>query len=80
MIDPGRENIRRLPIEYAVRKVLSLPIESVLKNLEDKCAVRRLRAILSWNVVPPAGICCEQDPMKKIYWGDVKDTWIRLHR
>lgn len=80
MIDPGSENVERLPISYAVRKELSLPHESVLKALEDDCAVRRIRAVLSWNVVPPAAICREIDPMKKIYWGDVKDAWIRLHR
>jgi hypothetical protein len=80
VIDPGKENADRLPISYAVRKKLSLPHESVLKHLEDNCTVCRMRAILCWNVVPPTGICREIDPMKKIYWGDVKDAWIRLHK
>jgi hypothetical protein len=80
VIDPGQENIEKLPLSYAVRRRLALPSEAVLEAMENDCVVRRLKAILSWNAPPPGGICRESDPMRKIYWGDVKTCWIRLHR
>ncbi|CEG12767.1 hypothetical protein MSIBF_A270001 [groundwater metagenome] len=74
VFDPGKENEKKLPIEYAVRKGVRMPKELLVK-LESICAVRRVRAILSWVTIPPAG-----NPNWKPFWGNVVETHIRFHK
>lgn len=74
VFDPGAANDRKLPLEYAVRKGVKLP-DWLLKRLQEKCAVRRVRAILSWVTVPPAG-----SPNWKPFWGNVFETKVRFHK
>ncbi len=67
-------NEKKLPIEYAVRKGIGMPKELLVK-LESGCAVRRVRAILSWVTMPPA-----RRPNWKPFWGNVVETHIRFHK
>ena len=68
------ENQNRLPIEYGIsRRMILLP--KVMDALEKKCEARRMKAILSWNIMPPGG-----DPNWMPFWGNVLNTWIRFHR
>jgi hypothetical protein len=72
--DPDAANQNRLPLEYAVsRRIILRP--AVMDLLEKKCEVRRMRAILSWNVEPAGG-----NPNWIPFWGNVLNTWIRFHR
>ena len=74
VFDPDTANQNKLPLEYGIsRRLILLP--SVIDLLEKKCEIRRMRAILSWNVEPPAG-----SPNWRPYWGNVLNTWIRFHR
>ncbi len=73
VFDPGAANDGKLPLEYAVQKHIRFP-GRLWKYLEAKCAVRRVRAILSWVTVPPAG-----QPDWKPFWGNVFETNIRFH-
>jgi hypothetical protein len=74
VFDPEAANQNRLPIEVGIsRRMILLP--SVMDLLEKKCEVRRMRAILSWNVEPPGG-----NPNWMPFWGNVLNTWIRFHR
>jgi len=74
VFDPGQENEKKLPIEYAVRKGIKMP-EGLLVKLESVCAVRKVRAILSWLISPPAG-----NPNWQPFWGNVVETHIRFHK
>ena len=74
VFDPRKGNVNKLPIEYAVRKGTIMP-KKLLSMLESICAVRRVRAILSWAIIPPAG-----QPNWKPFWGNVVETNIRFHR
>jgi hypothetical protein len=74
VFDPGAANDRKLPLEYAVQKRLDLP-GWLWDNLEGKCCVRRVRAILSWSKEPPP-----IKPKWKPFWGNVFETNIRFHK
>jgi len=74
VFDPGKQNEKKLPIEYAVMKGIRMP-RRLLLMLESICAVRKVRAILSWVIAPPAG-----QPDWKPFWGNVVETHIRFHR
>lgn len=74
VFDPGAANDDKLPLEYAVKKSIKLP-DNILKRLESRCLVRRVRAILSWVTVPPA-----KHPKWRPFWGNVFETNIRFHR
>ncbi len=74
VFDPGKENEKKLPIEYAVRKGIKMP-KGILVKLESICAVRKVRAILSWVNEPPAG-----NPDWKPFWGNVVETHIRFQK
>jgi len=72
--DPDSANQNKLPLEYGIsRRMILLP--SVMDLLEKKCEIRRMKAILSWNVAPPGG-----NPNWIPYWGNVLNTFIRFHR
>ncbi len=72
--DPGAAHENELPLEYAVQKRIRLP-GRLWEYLEKQCCVRRVRAILSWVTIPPAG-----QPNWPPFWGNVFETNIRFHR
>jgi len=72
VFDPRKGNVNKLPIEYAVRKGIIMP-KKLLSMLESICAVRRVRAILSWAIIPPPG-----QPNWNPFWGNVVETHIQL--
>ena len=74
VFDPGAAWANKLPLEYAVQKRIWLP-NCWWEYLEGKCVVRKVRAILSWVNVPPAG-----QPNWKPFWGNVFETNIRFHK
>ncbi|MBN1236579.1 MAG: hypothetical protein JW999_11130 [Methanotrichaceae archaeon] len=74
VFDAGSKNERKMPLEYSVMRRLEFP-EFLLSLLEQNCAVRKVRAILSWNIMPPAGA-----PHWKPFWGNVFETTIRFHK
>lgn len=74
VLDPTAGNSNKLPIEYAVKQRIKLP-KLILEILEVRCHVRRVRAILSWNSIPPVGM-----PHWKPFWGNVVETNIRFHK
>lgn len=74
VFDAGSINEKKMPLEYSVKRRLELPYY-ILSLLERNCAVRKVRAILSWNVMPPAGA-----PNWKPFWGNVFETKIRFHK
>lgn len=74
VFDPGNENKKKLPLEYAAERRIFFP-PNILKKLESKCQVRSVRAILSWTTIPPA-----HRPDWKPFWGNVIDTNIRFHK
>lgn len=74
VFDPESANQNKLPLEYGVSRRMIL-LSSVMDSLEKKCEIRRMKAILSWNVKPPGG-----NPNWIPYWGNVLNTWIRFHR
>lgn len=74
VFDPDIVNQNMLPLEYGIsRRMILLP--KVMDLLEKKCEIRKMKAILSWNVEPPGG-----NPNWIPYWGNVLNTWIRFHR
>ncbi len=73
VFDPGTANSGKLPLMYSVRKSIMFP-GSLLNHLVGGCAVKKVRAILSWATPPPSG-----QPNWQPGWGNVINTNVRFH-